>query len=450
MQTTGKTFNPSVNLIKLFLTVIGAGALALKFIPGTTVSPINFIDALFTSTSAVCVTGLTVKATGEFFTPLGQAIILFLIQIGALGYMALASMLVILSRKGMSIKGRIIVQHQMAGTEKIKLSKFILRVLAVTLILEAAGAALLTWRMRPLFNSFGRSLYFGVFHSVSAFCNAGFDIFEAGASLTGLNNDWISVMTVSFLIILGGIGYIVINDFMGYIKSLSKKKRYRFSVHTKIVLTATSILLVAGTVIYFIAEFNNPLTLKDMSLSKKWLMAFFQSVTPRTAGFNMIDTGGLLNFSVIFTVVLMFIGASPGGTGGGIKTTTFAVLLFNMKATIKEGRDQVLFKRRLTINTVKKSVVIFGLSIFSILIAMMLISFVDNFSIREILFEVTSAFGTVGLSTGITADLSSFSKLVIILTMFFGRLGPITFFTAIIVKHKKQTHRYPEQEIAVG
>jgi trk system potassium uptake protein TrkH len=214
-------------------------------------------------------------------------------------------------------------------------------------------------------------------------------------------------MNVSFLIILGGIGYIVINDFMGYIKSLSKKKRYRFSVHTKIVLTATSILLVAGTVIYFIAEFNNPLTLKDMSLSKKWLMAFFQSVTPRTAGFNM-------------------------------------------KATIKEGRDQVLFKRRLTINTVKKSVVIFGLSIFSILIAMMLISFVDNFSIREILFEVTSAFGTVGLSTGITADLSSFSKLVIILTMFFGRLGPITFFTAIIVKHKKQTHRYPEQEIAVG
>ncbi|MEA3506561.1 MAG: potassium transporter TrkG, partial [Elusimicrobiota bacterium] len=450
MQTAGKTFNPSVNLIKLFLMFIITGALALRFIPGTTVNPIGFIDALFTATSAVCVTGLTVKTTGEFFSPLGQVIILLLIQIGALGYMSLASLLVILSRRGMSIKGRIIVQHQMAGTKKIKLSKFILRVSMLTLVFETVGALVLSWRMRPMFSSLAKTVYFGVFHSISAFCNAGFDIFEAGASLTGLRGDFISVITVSMLIIFGGIGYIVINDFLGYLKSFKTKKRYRFSVHTKIVLTVTSILLVVGTFVYYFTEFNNPRTLKNFSLSGKWLMAFFQSVTPRTAGFNMIDTSGLFNFSIIFTVVLMFIGASPGGTGGGIKTTTFAVILANMKATIKESRDHVLFKRRMTGNTIKKSLVIFGLSVFFIVSAILLITAADSFTIRDVLFEVTSAFGTVGLSTGITANLSGFSKLVIVFTMFFGRLGPITIFSAILVKHKKQAHRYPEQEIAVG
>ncbi len=450
MQAAGKTFNPSVNLIKLFLIVIFTGTFALKFIPGTTVNPIGIIDALFTATSAVCVTGLTVKTTGEFFTPLGQSIILLLIQIGALGYMSLASILVILSKKGMSIKGRIIVQQQMAGTKRIKLSRFILRVLFLTLVMETIGAVLLTWRMIPMFSSFPKALYFGVFHAISAFCNAGFDIFEAGASLTGLRGDAISVMTVSLLIIIGGIGYIVINDYLEFFRSFRKKKKHRFSVHTKIVVIVTAVLLVFGTVIYYFAEMNNPRTLGGMSQAGKWLMAFFQSVTPRTAGFNMIDTSGLFNFSIIFTIVLMFIGASPGGTGGGIKTTTFAVILADMKASIKKEKDHVLFKRRLTDNTIKKSLVIFGLSIFFIVLAVMSITALDSFTIRDVLFEVTSAFGTVGLSTGITGSLSAFSKLVIVFTMFFGRLGPITIFTAIMVKHKKQTHRYPEQEIAVG
>ncbi|MFW6172871.1 MAG: TrkH family potassium uptake protein [Elusimicrobiota bacterium] len=449
MPPKKKNFNPSKRLIKLFLLFILAGTVLLK-LPVSTVEPISIVDALFTATSAVCVTGLTVQETGTFFTPFGQIVILILIQIGALGYMSLASLLVIMLRRGINIKEKLLVQHQISGVKSIKISKFILRVVFLTLIMEVIGAALLFQRMGMLFQDTSKRLYFSIFHAVSAFCNAGFDVFGGGVSLTPLRDDVISVLLISILIITGGIGYIVINDLIELFKSKFKKKRHRLSVHSKIVLTATAVLLLVGTVVYLISEFNNPKTIGNLTVSKKLLMALFQSVTPRTAGFNMIDTQGLINFSIIFTIVLMFIGASPGGTGGGIKTTTFVVMLNNLKSIISDKQDITMFKRRLTLDTAKKTVAIFTLGIFFIFTFTLFISGFENFSVKKILFEVTSAFGTVGLSTGITDQLSDPSKLLVVITMFFGRLGPLTIGTALIKKKKKESYRYPEQEVAVG
>lgn len=449
MPSLRKNFSPSKTLIQLFVFVIITGTIALK-LPGTTVKPIGWIDALFTATSAVCVTGLTVKETGTYFTFFGQIIVLLLIQIGALGYMSLASLLVILLRKGMSIKGRLLVQQQMSETKSVKLSKFILRVVIFTFTLEFFGAVLLSWRMRPMFGSTSRAIYYGIFHSVSAFCNAGFDLFSKGVSLTPLREDYFSVMLLAVLIISGGIGYFVINDIFEFIKSKKNKKQHRISAHTKIVLTTTGILLAAGTAVFYIAEFNNPATLHGMTHTQKWMMAFFQAVTPRTAGFHMIDTGGLINFSIIFTIILMFIGASPGGTGGGIKTTTFAVLFASIKSTIKDKQDVCMFKRRIMDTTVKNSVSLFTLGIFLIITATLCIAAFEDFSIHRILFEATSAFGTVGLSTGITGRLSAQSKLMLTVTMFLGRVGPLTVGAALLKRVKKVSYRYPEQKVAVG
>ncbi|MBN2406891.1 MAG: Trk family potassium uptake protein [Elusimicrobia bacterium] len=444
-----KNFSPSKTLIKLFLIVIFSGTFALM-LPGASSERISVTDALFTATSAVCVTGLTVKETGTYFTTFGQVIILILIQMGALGYMTLASLIVLLLRKGMSIKGKLLVKQQMSGTKSVKLSKYIMRVSILTFSLEIFGALILSIRLNGRFGNTLKSVYFGIFHSVSAFCNAGFDIFGDGRSLSSMNGDYAFIITAALLIITGGIGYIVINDTYESIAALLRNRRHRMTLHTKIVLSATLTLLAAGTLLYFIAEKNNPQTMLGMSHTQKWLMAFFQSVTPRTAGFSMIKTSGLINFSIIFTIILMFIGASPGGTGGGIKTTTFAIMLTNVKSIIQEREDIFLFKRRITYSTVKNTVAIFFLALCFVVTMTLLISSIEAFSLKDILFEVTSAFGTVGLSTGITGKMSDISKLLIVVTMFFGRLGPLTIGTALLKKAGKVNYRFPEQEIAVG
>lgn len=441
MPSTSKNFNPSKTLIQLFVFVIIIGTILLK-LPGATVKPIGIVDALFTATSAVCVTGLTVKETGTFFTTFGQIIILILIQIGALGYMSLASLLVILLRRGMSIKGRLLMQQQMSGTKSIKLSKFIFRVAILIFSMEFLGAVILGLRMK--------NIYYGIFHSISAFCNAGFDIFGGGVSFASFRGDYLIVAIVTLLIISGGIGYFVINDIFEYIKSLKAKNRHRISVHTRIVLTTTLILLVVSTVVFFISEFNNPATLKALPYAQKWMMAFFQAVTPRTAGFSMVEVSGLINFSIMFTIILMFIGASPGGTGGGIKTTTFALLFANVKSVIQDEQDVYMFKKRIADATIKNTVALFLLAISFIILVTLLITAFEDFGIGRILFEVTSAFGTVGLSTGITSQLSIMSKLLITVTMLLGRVGPLTVGYALLKRVKKVSYRYPEQKVAVG
>jgi len=449
MSISGKNFNPSIGLIKLFLVFILTGTFLLK-LPAATVEPVTVTDALFTATSAVCVTGLTVQDTANFFTGFGQGVILILIQLGALGYMTFASLLVMLLGRGMSIKGRILVQQQVSGTRSTKLSTFLLRVALFTGALEIIGAGLLFWRFRSILENTSDALYFGVFHSISAFCNAGFDVFGGGVSLTPVREDPVTVLTFAMLIILGGLGYIVLNDGYEYARARLKRKKYRVSVHTKIVLRMSLVLLLAGTAAFFFAESGNPRTLSGMSFPHKLLNSFFISVTPRTAGFNMVDTAGLINFSLILTIILMFIGASPGGTGGGIKTTTVAVLFGNISSIIKEERDVAMFKRRIAISTVKNSVAIFSISVAFIVGVVLLLTVFEPHSVESIIFEATSAFGTVGLSRGITPELSDTGKLLITLSMFFGRLGPLAVVSAVLRRKSKPLYRYPEQDVAVG
>jgi trk system potassium uptake protein TrkH len=419
-------------------------------LPGATVKPISFVDALFTATSAVCVTGLTIQEIGVYFTGFGKILILILIQIGALGYMSMATLLVILLRRGMNIKGRLLVQQQISETKKIKLSTFIFRVAMFTFSMELIGAIILYFRIRHMFTSELKAAFFGIFHSISAFCNAGFDLFPGNTSLAVLRNDPYIVLLIAILIILGGIGYYVINDVYEYLRSLHTRKLHHITVHTKIVLTTTIFLLLLGTIFYYFTESANPATLKGMPPAQKWLMAFFQSTTPRTAGFSMIDTSSLINSSIIFTIILMFVGASPGGTGGGIKTTTIAVLFANIKAIIAGEDDVFAFKRRIMLTTIQHSVALFSLGVIFIVIATLVISFFESTGLHRIVFEVVSAFGTVGLSTGITPVLSTVSKIMIISTMFFGRVGLLTIGMALVSKGKRTAYRYPEQKIAVG
>ncbi|MGM0567937.1 MAG: TrkH family potassium uptake protein [Elusimicrobiota bacterium] len=448
MAKPAKKLNPARRLIYMFLAFILCGTLLLM-LPGMTEGSISFVDALFTAASAVCVTGLTVVETGDFFTLWGQIVILVLIQLGGLGYMSMASLIVVLMKK-IHISGKLIVNQQLGMSDSKSLKKFILRVAALTFGMQIVGGLFLAFRMRDMFSTFSESLYFGFFHSISAFNNAGFDIFGSGVSLTPLRSDGFAVLTISILIITGGVGYIVLSDLWDNFKAAALKKRFRLTIHSKLVLSVTAILLALGTIAYYIAESANPATMAGMGMGQKWLMAFFQSVTARTAGFNMIDTAGLINFSIIFTIALMFIGASPGGTGGGIKTTTFSAVLLQVKAAFKSGTDINIFKRRMSDEILKKSVMIFSLSLIIITLSLLLISTSESFSIRDMLFEVFSAFGTVGLSTGITDSLSSFSKIIITITMFVGRLGPITVVAALLEGERRKKYRYPVQEIAVG
>ncbi len=441
-----KNFNPSRTLIILFALFIIAGTVLLM-LPVSTVEPIGFIDALFTATSAVCVTGLTVKETGVFFTGFGQGVILLLIQLGALGYMALASMLVLLLKRGVNIKGRLLVQ-KVSGKKNISVSVFLAKVAGIILFFELAGTLILTWRMRGMFTSLSETVYNAAFHSISAFCNAGFDLF--GSSLTPLREDPVSVILFSMLIITGGIGYIVIDDLTGFAKSRLKGKKYRLSVHSRIVLNLTVILLAAGTILFFLFERNNPRTISGMPLARQVLISFFQATTPRTAGFNMVPTAGLVNFTTLFTIVLMFIGASPGGTAGGVKTTTVSVIYGKVKSVLSDQQDINMFKRRIKEKTAGNSVAVFMLSLIFVVFITLFLSAVEGFSVKELMFEVISAFGTVGLSTGITDSLSKTGRILIILIMFCGRLGPVTVGAAFLRRKKKKNYRYPEQEIAIG
>ncbi len=453
MGKSSRKFNPARRLILIFLAFISAGTLALM-LPGMTTGPISIVDALFTATSAVCVTGLTVLETGEFFTFPGQIVILVLIQLGGLGYMSMASLIVILTGR-INIGGKLMLRQQIFKYDRVSLRSFVYRVAAMTFGFQLAGAAFLAWRMRDMFDSFTTSAYFGLFHSVSAFNNAGFDIFGAGAdgsslSLTPLRNDVYSVLFISLLIIGGGIGYVVVSDLWDKFKYAIKGKKRYLNIHTKIVLSATAILLTAGTAFFFFAESGNAGTLQGMAGGQRLLMAFFQSVTPRTAGFNMTDTSALINVSIIFTIIIMFIGASPGGTGGGIKTTTFAAVCAYVKSAFKKNRDVNIFKKRLTEETITKAMIIFVLSIGVIAVSALMVLAAEPFTVGEVLFEVTSAFSTVGLSKGITDSLSSFSKVVLTVTMLTGRLGPITAVGALLSASRHRKYRYPEEEIAVG
>lgn len=403
---------------------------------------LSFIDALFTSTSAVCVTGLIVVDTGTYFSLFGQLVIIFLIQAGGLGIMTMATLMALVMRRKIQLRERLIMQEalkHMTVSGVVRLTQYII---LITLLIEFIGGTILAINWYPELGSQG--IYFGYWHAVSAFCNAGFDLFGKFSSLTNYVDDITVNFTITLLIILGGIGFTVLYDvFHNY--------RWRlFSMHTKLVLVTTSTLLVIGTLVILFLEMNNPNTLGALSWHGKFLGSYFQSVSTRTAGFNTVDIGNFQDATIFFMAILMFIGASPSSTGGGIKTTTIGVLIVAMWALITGKNDAEIFQRRLSQQLIYKSFVVFFVGATLVIFVTMMMSISEHASFLKIFFEVVSAFGTVGLSTGITPTLTGYGKMWIIITMFAGRVGPVTLALALVLRTRKVMVLYPEGKINIG
>lgn len=377
-----------------------------------------YINSIYTATSATCVTGLVIYDTFAHWTIFGQIVILCLIQVGGIGFMTLVSMMSIVLRRHIGLYERKLIM-QSTGTLKISGAvRLIKRVILGTFVFEGIGALLLSLRFVPDMGFF-RGIYNGVFHSVSAFCNAGFDLmgrFDKFSSLTSYADDPLVNFTVAGLIVVGGIGFFVWSDLYNC--------RFRFrklQLHSKVVLTATIALIAVSTIAFFIMEFNH--AFREMNTGGKLMASVFQAVTPRTAGFNTVDLNSLSEGGGILTIVLMFIGGSPGSTAGGIKTTTLAVLIIEALASARQSSQIAVFKRRLDEGVLRQASAIVTIYLLAVIVSTLTICTIDPFSMKQVLFEVVSAVGTVGLSLGITPSLSMASKIIIMILMFAGRVG---------------------------
>jgi trk system potassium uptake protein len=436
--------SPPRTLVLGFIIIIIIGAFLLSLpISSIDKQPMPLIDAFFTATSATCVTGLVVFDTATQFSVFGQVVIMVLIQIGGLGFMTMAALISLALKRRISLKDRLILQEAMKQNSMEGIVRLIRKVLLYSFAIQAAGAALLT--MRWAFDMpFGRALYYGIFHSISYFNNAGFDLFGNFRSLTQYSEDWVVNMTVMTLIVLGGLGFIVLSDLFGL------RETMRLSLHSKVVLSTTGLLIAVGAVVFFIFEFTNARTFGALDWSGKLLASLFQSVTPRSGGAATVDISSMRQASQFFMVILMFIGASPGSNGGGIKTTTFATLVGAVFAIFRGKQDVVLFKYRLEKDRVYKAITMTLFAMFLVAFVTMLLSTTEDHHFLMILFEVTSAFGTVGASMGLTPDLTPFGKIAIMFMMFIGRLGPLTLAYALGPKNEKELYRYPEGKIILG
>ncbi len=438
---------PAQIVIASFIAIILTGALLLMLgVSHEDGVSVSLIDALFMATSAACVTGLATLSLEQDFSFFGQLVILVLIQVGGLGYMTLSSSMAIILGKAMGIKERVVLQDLLEISSFSELLKFVLDIVRYTIVIEFIGAGVLCYGYLEAGNEFGSALVFGIFHSISAFCNAGFSLHANG--LEDFATNPIISMTVSVLIILGGLGFIVLRE----IREAFSKKRPLLSlgIHSKIVLTTSGILILFGTGVLFFSEFLH--AFDRYSLIDKLMLSFFHSVTTRTAGFNTIAMNSFQMHSLYFMALFMFIGASPGSTGGGIKTSTFAILIQSIRSTLKGTSRVEVFER-----TVPTSMVIraMAITIISLIIAsffiLVLMRLEPEHSFMSIFFEVVSAFATTGLSLGITPYLTGVSKLVLVLVMFIGRVGPLTMALAI-GKQKTELSEldYPEGRIMIG
>jgi trk system potassium uptake protein TrkH len=443
----GQKFAPQKLLVLGFIVIILAGT-GMLLLPAATSNGITFTDAFFTATSSVCVTGLIVKSTPADFTLFGKIIILILIQIGGLGYMSMATFLALLAGRKIGLTHRILIKESLNIATHEGIVRLIKGMLFFVVLAESAGAVVLYLKFRYGYH-LGDPLLQSVFHSISAFNNAGFSLFED--SLAGFRSDILINVTVMSLIILGGIGFMVVDDLYDWLK----ERERRLMLHTRIVLITTVVLIAAGTVLVYITERNYLFMQSDFTRAELVLSSVFASVTARTAGFNTIDYSLLQHATLFLTIMLMFIGASPGSTGGGIKTTTFSVIILHLWCTVRGRVDTVAFKRRIPADLVSKSLVVLSLSIIYVTIVTLIIVDIEHTQFIKTLFEVVSAFATVGLSTGdggvlsFCAGFSDLSKIIIIVTMFAGRLGPLTLFMALI-EQREQRIRYPEGRVMIG
>lgn len=443
---TGKRhFTPVRLVIVSFLIVIGAGALLLMcpFASGTG-EWTPFVDCLFTATSAACVTGLAVVDTAGHWSAAGQAVILLLVQIGGLGAMTIITGSFSVVRRRATLKDTRLLMQAAGNDSYAGVVKLVRRIFGGTLLFEGVGALLLAVRFIPLFG-WGRGVWYAVFHSVSAFCNAGFDIlgdYRGGASLSAFSNDPLVVLTVSALIVLGGLGFIVWDDLV--------TSRFRFKdmkFHSKVVLTVTLTLLIVPFGLFLLLEWGGAFA--GRPLGDKLLLALFQAVTPRTAGFATVPMASLTDAGLILTTVLMFIGGSPGSTAGGIKTTTLAVVLVCTVASARKA-EPTAFSRRIDDDTVRQATAIVFIYLIVSVIAAMALCAVDAVSLRDASFEVVSAIATVGLSTGITPTLGTAARLILTLLMFAGRIGGLSMAIALSGEQTPAPTRRPAGKLLVG
>lgn len=434
-----------------FLSLIVLGTLLLMM-PFATVTGTwnNLIVALFTSTSAVCVTGLAVVDTGTDFSFWGQLTILFLIQVGGLGYMMTTTFLILLLGRKFDLRQKFAIQESFDRPFLQGSNNLVRSIIATTMIFEISGIFLLLNTFVPEYG-WSKGLWYSIFHSISAWNNAGFSLFSD--SLVGYRSDWLITLVVSGLVIFGGIGYQVIIEMYLWLvnKVKGKPERFCFSLNFKVVVSTTILLLIVGTVAFLLTELNNPATLEPLGFSDKLLAAWFQSMTTRTAGFNSIDLGNMTIAGLFITMGFMFIGASPSGTGGGIKTTTFRIMYNSTKSVLRGKNEVIIYQREVPSTLILKAVaVVFGTAASIVFITILISSIDTEFDFLQILFEVISAFATVGLSTGITSSFAVASKVFLVFAMYIGRVSILILIAAIIGDPSPSSLQYPEENLLVG
>ncbi len=437
--------NPAQVLALGFAGLIFIGSILLNLpIASLEGKSIGFINSLFTAASAVCVTGLAVVNTATYWTLFGKVVILVLIQIGGLGFMTMATLVALIIGRKITLKQRLVIQeglNQFSLEGVVKLTKYIV---LSTLVIETVGAIILSIRFIPVYG-LKDGIWYSIFHSISAFCNAGFDII--GNSMVPFVGDIVVNITIALLVIIGGLGYTV------YLDLTTHKKLRKSTLNTKFVLLSTVTLLIIGFIFILIIEYDNPNTLGNLSFIDKITASIFQAVIPRTAGFNSIDIGGLTEATTFFMIVLMFIGGSPGSTAGGIKTTTFGVIILTIISVLRGKSDVGVFKKRIPNELIFRALAVLSIALFVVVLVTMVLTLTEaENSFLDLLFETTSAFATVGLTRGITPDLSNLGKIILAFCMFAGRLGPLTLGFALARRQNKDksSFRYPEGKIMIG
>ena len=438
-----KKVSPAKILAGGFALLILIGAILLSLPISARTGRLPFLDALFTATSAVCVTGLVVVDTGTYFTRFGQTVILILIQIGGLGIMTAATLVFILLGKKISLRERLVMQEALNQITLQGLVHLVQMIVLLTLVVQGVGALILSTRFIPIYGV-ETGLYYAVFHAVSAFCNAGFDLTGGYRSLTPFAHDPVLVLTIAAMFILGGLGFTVVLEYC------QRRSFRRLTLHAKMVTVITLLLLSLGTVVVLVMEYNNPATLGQFGFFGKLVNAFFTAATARTAGFNTVPTDGLFQPTLFFIIGLMFIGASPASTGGGIKTTTFGALVVAVVSTVRGKEDVLLFMKQIPTEIMRRCLSIAMLAtllVFSVTFALLI---TEGGELIHMFFEAMSAFGTVGLSTGVTGTLTPMGRVILIVTMFAGRVGPLTLVFALARSMKKDPVKYTSERILIG
>lgn len=430
-----------------YVLVIAIGTILLMLpVSGRNHQPVPFMDAWFTATSATCVTGLVTHDTYTYWSSFGQVVLLILVQIGGMGFMTIAVSAMTLTRKKIGLSQRLLMQESVGAPQVAGVVRMSRLILGGTVLFEGLGAVLLSFYYIPRLGV-GKGLYFSLFHSISAFCNAGIDLmgyYQPSSSLTMAADSYLVGITIALLILIGGIGFLVWEDALHW-----KWRISRYRLHSKVVLAAAAVLVVGGTLLIFLFEYGKP-SMEGKNLGEQILCSFFQAVTPRTAGFNTMDLNQLTPSSQMLMVCFMFIGGSPGSTAGGIKTTTLTILLLTIWTEFKKRKDVELFKRRVEGEVIRHAACILMFYGSLAFLSSMVICALEGMGAKEVIFEVVSALCTVGLSLGITAEVGTISHVILILLMFIGRVGGITILIAFSSRLSAIPSKLPAEKIAVG